>query len=213
MKHLKTQKQLNEEINAKQALKVGAFAGLMGLGIAGSMDTYKNAKKVDIEYVSGQEFKQYDLYVNSENFSLNISEDGIISSKFQKSSGSGKNRTTTTYVNVTIPKGTTEIWHDTKIFEFGNGVFVSSKEIKDGKKIKISDLTVKEDTKTYTIYSTPIFCSIDHIIVNKDHKEGDEFTIGGIPKTFIWDKISNNVYLFGFGFGGKFGGSGAGSEY
>lgn len=32
MKHLKTQKQLNEEINAKQALKVGAFAGLMGLG-------------------------------------------------------------------------------------------------------------------------------------------------------------------------------------
>ena len=213
MKHLKTHKQLNEEINAKKALKVGAFAGLMGLGIANSIDTYKNAKNVDIEYVSGQEFKQYDLYVNYENFSLNISEDGIISSKFEKSSGTGEKRRTTSYVNVTIPKGTTEIWYDTKIFEFGNGVFVSSNEIKGGKKIKISDLTVKKDTKTYTIYSTPIFSSIDHIIVNKDHKEGDEFTIGGIPKTFICDKISNNVYLFGFGFGGKFGGSGAGSEY
>lgn len=206
--------ELNEEISAKKALTVGAVAGLMGLGLYRGIDTYNNAKKSDTEVVSGRTFKQYQLTSNGEFFDINISDDFIICAEWSVSSGSGKHRTTKHYTSVTVAEGTKEIWVDTKFFDTGNRTFASLKELKNGKKIKLIDLDIVDDEPTFTLYKGGFLSDLDYIIVNKNHKLGEEFEIEGIWGSFICDEIKHNVYLFWSATGsGKFGGGGAGSSY
>jgi hypothetical protein len=205
---------LNEEISAKKALTVGAVAGLMGLGLYRGIDTYDNAKKSDTEVVSGRTFNQYQLTSNGEFFDINISDDFIICAEWSVSSGSGKHRTTEYYTSVTVAEGTKEIWVDTKFFDTGNSTFVSLKELKNGKKLKLIDLDIVDDEPTFTLYKGGFLSDLDYIIVNKNHKSGEEFEIEGTWGSFICDEIKHNVYLFWSATGsGKFGGGGAGSSY
>jgi|ERR1035437_320538 hypothetical protein len=211
MKHLKTY----EEMNFKQAL-IGAA---IGTGIGGVVYTtaknYDKANFSDTYVISGEKFKQYDLMAHGQSFNLNISEDGIISSEWQTSSGSGKNRTTITHNCITIPNiKMKEIWYETKFFK--SGVFVSSKSFQGGKKLIISDLSIKEETDTYIVYNGKFFSPFDHIIINKNHTKGEEFTISDDKiNKYVCDDIGHNLYLFAAGKlgGGNFGGSGSGSQY
>ena len=219
MKHLKTYESFeylsNEEINIKKALVGGALAGIVGAGLYHTSQIYNYAEQEDTEVISGQKFNQYDVYVNGETFALNISDDGIISAKWSEEHGSGKNRTTTYYNCVTIPNNTKEIWYNTKTFEASNDVFVSIKPISGGKKIILSELSIKEETDTYVIYNTGIFSSIDHIIMDKGHTKGEEFTIQNKMGNWVCDDIGYNVYIFAlknFG-GGSYGGAGSGGDY
>jgi hypothetical protein len=219
MKHLKSYESFdysaNEEINIKKALIGGAFAGIVGTGLYHTSQIYNYAEQEDTEVISGQKFNQYDVYVSGETFDLNISDDGVISAEWSEEHGSGKNRETRQFNCVTIPNETKEIWYDTKTFESGNGVFVSIKSISGGEKINISELSIKEETDTYVIYDTPMFSSIDYIIMDKGHTSGEEFTIQNKIGNWICDDIGHNVYIFAlknFG-GGKGGGGGSGGKY
>lgn len=216
MKHIQTyEKFTTEKFNLKKALVGGAIGGLIGTGLYHSSQIYKNAELVDTEIVAGQKFNQYSVIVNGETFELNISDDGVISSSWSESHGSGKNRTTETYNCVTVPKGTTEIWIDTKFFELNNSIFVSTKPLSGGQKIELSKLDIEEKTNTYTVYSGSFFSSIDYIIVDNGHTLGEEFVIQNKMGNWVCDKIGTHIYIFtlkDFG-GGKTGGAGSTSKY
>jgi hypothetical protein len=153
--------------------------------------------------------------VNDETFNLNFSEDGVISAEWGESSGSGKNRRTEYYKCVTLTNKTTEFWYDTKFFESGNGLFASISPIKGGEKIVLSELDIKEETDTYIIYNTGFSSSIDYIIVEKGHTDGEEFTIQDKIGNWVCDKLGSHIYIFcfkNFG-GGKGGGAGSGTKF
>jgi hypothetical protein len=206
--------QLTEEVNWKKLATGAAMVGAIGLGtiLSGPSDV---ASLEDTEVIAGKKFKQYSLSAAGESFDINESEDGIMSAEWETESGSGKDRTTTTHNCVTIPnKNITDIWYDTKMF---NGVFVSGKPFAGATHLKLSDLDISDETDTYIIYSGKMFSDIDDIVVNKNHIEGEEFTISDDPlnATYIVDEIEYNIYLFGVKTmgGGKTGGAGSGASY
>jgi hypothetical protein len=205
----------NEEIDFKKVLIGGALIGGMGLGAYRLNQINKYAQLTETEVISGMRFKQYDVYINNKIFYLNFSEDGVISAKWSKSKGSGKNRKTVYYKTITVPNKTKEVWFYTEAFEVKNELFASIKPINGGKKLILSELDIIEETDTYVIYGTHMFSPVDHIVMEKGHTSGDEFTVQDRIGNWVCDKIGNNVYLFAFkNFGGgKYGGAGSGTTY
>lgn len=214
MKNIKTYNQFNEEINLKQLVVGGAITAAAATGIYHEIETHDKAGLCDTEILSGKKFKQYDVSTDSHFFDLNVSEEGVISAHWTTTSGSGKNQKTTHHNCITVPKGTTEIYYDTKFFE--SGTFVSTKYFKGSSLLELKNLTKTEETDTYIIYRGKFFSSVDHVVVNKGHTKGEEWTMNDDKiNTYICDKLGNHIYLFGpkgLG-GGKFGGAGEGSDY
>lgn len=208
MKNIKNYEDFhNEELNLKKALLGGAIAGVVGSSLYHTSQINKFAELQETEIVGNQKFNQYDVYVNGETFNLNISEDQVISAEWQKKSG----KTSHTYRCVTLPEGTSEYWVDVEM-DAENGIFVSSKPIVGGKKIRLQDLDVYDETETYIIYNPGFLSSIDYIILDKGHKNGEEFKIEGKMGNWICDQIGSNIYIFSFkSFGGGSSG-GAGAE-
>lgn len=210
---------VNEEINVKKALIGTAAVGVVGLSAYNTYKNYDIARFDKVETISSNKFKKYDLLANGNSFDLIISEDFVISSHWTEEESDGEDEDGNTkyktvhYYNITIPnQKITEIYVDKK---FMGGLFASSKQFSGSTKIKLNDLHVVEDTQTYTIYGGGIFGVVDYIVVNKGHKEGEEFTMDddNLKTNYICDHIGADVYLIGFGPGGNFGGGGAGSEY
>ena len=200
----------NEEINLKKALIGGAMAGAIGYGVYHNTQINKFAKLEDTEVISGMKFNQYDVYVNDETFNLNISEDGFISAEWSVTNG----KHTHTYNCITIPDKTQKIWISSNM-DMTNGIFVSGKPISGGESISISDLDIYDQSKTYIIYKSPMFSSVDYIIMNKGHKEGDDFEIENKIGKYICDELDSKIYIFAiksFG-GGSMGGAGSGSDW
>lgn len=211
MKYIKTHEEFNEGFNLKKALIGGAIGASIGLSALHLSEIDGKAKKEDTEVMSGQKFDQFNVYVNSEEFDLNISEDGVITSEWTEEHGSGKNRTTHTYRGATVPKETTDIWVESKFAEMSGSVFVSAKPLQNGNHIRLSDLDIEEQTSTYTIYSGGMFSELNYIIVDNGHVDGEEFTIDGKIGNWACDKLGSHIYSFTFkNFGGGSGG-GAGS--
>lgn len=200
----------NEEINLKKALIGGAFAGLMGAGLYHTSQINKFAELEDTEVISNQKFNQYDVFVNGQTFDLNISEDGIISAEWSESSG----KTSHTYRCVTVPEGISELWIDVEM-DAENGIFVSSKPISGCKKISLTDLDVYDETDTYIVYNPGFLSSVDYIIVDKGHKEGEEFKIQNKMGNWICDQIGSKIYIFSLKDmgGGSSGGGGAEGDW
>lgn len=221
MKHIKYFNNLNpydrthknEGINFKKALVGTAIAGVVGAGIYNTAQISGKAKLSDTEVVSGIKFNQYLVYVMGETFNLNISDDGIITSYWSEQKGTGDDKTTVYYNSITITPDIKKIWYKTKM-DMENGLFASKNKIKDGTEIDIKNLKISEETSTYIIYETPFFSSVDHIIVNKGHKSGEEFSIEGKYGKWFCDNI-DNTYLFGVKSlgNGKFGGAGSFEEW
>lgn len=200
----------NEELNLKKALIGSAIAGVMGAGLYHTSQINKFAELEDTELVSNQKFNQYDVYVNGETFDLNISEDGVISAEWETRSGKSSH----TYRCVTLPEGTSEYWVDVEM-DAENGIFVSSKPINGGKKIRLQDLDIYDQTDTYIVYYPGFSSSIDYIILDKGHKEGEEFKIEGKMGNWICDQIGSNIYIFSLKDlgGGSSGGGGANGNW
>lgn len=216
MKNVKSYQEFtNEEIDFRKVLIGGAVVGGIGIGAYRLNQINKYAELAETEVISGIKFKQYEVYVNDETFELNFSEDGVISAKWGESKGSGKHRKTVYYNTITVPNKTKEVWFDTEFFEADNGLFASIKPISGGKKLTLSELDIIEETDTYVIYDTPMFSSVDHIVMEKGHTSGEEFTIQDRIGNWVCDKIGTHVYLFAFkNFGGgKCGGAGSGTKY
>ncbi len=214
MRNIKTYKQHNEEISFRNALVGGAIGAIGAAGIYGMIEDHDKANLHDTEVISSTPFKQYSLSADGEGFDLNISTDGIISASWDTREGSGKSSHTVTHNCVTIPDGVSEIWYDTKFFE--SGVFATGKKFSGSTNVKLSDLDIYEETKTYIIYEGKFLSSIDYIIVNKGHKDGEEFTVSddNINK-YICDDIGSDIYIFGVKSlgGGNFGGGGSGNKF
>lgn len=211
MKNIKNYEDFhNEELNLKKALLGGVIAGVVGSGLYHTSQINKFAELQETEIVGNQKFNQYDVYVNGETFNLNISEDEVISAEWQKKSG----KTSHTYRSVTLPEGTTDIWIETEL-DAQNGIFVSSKPLSGAKKMNLSELDVYDETDTYIIYNPGFLSSIDYIILDKGHKNGEEFKIEGKMGNWICDQIGSNIYIFSFKSfgGGSSGGGGAEGDW
>ena len=196
-----------EEINLKKALIGGAMAGAIGYGAYQTSQINKFAKIEDTEVISGVKFNQYDVYVNDKTFSLNISEDGIISAEWSEKDGKNDK----TYNCITIPDKTQKIWISSNM-DMGNGIFVSGKPIPGSESISISDLDIYEQSETYIIYSYSMFSSVDYIIMNKGHKKGEDFEIENKIGKYICDELDSKIYIFAFNRLGDGSMGGAGSE-
>ena len=215
MKYIKTHDEFNEGFNLKKGLMGAALGGLLGTGIYQSSQIMNKAQKADVEVVSGKKFDQYDVIVNNETFKLNISDDGVITSEWSEEEGSGKNRTTHVYRGATVPKGTTDIWIESKFAEMDGNVFVSTKPLQNGNHIKLSDLDLESGCSTYNIYSLGMFSELNYIIVDNGHVDGEEFTIDGRIGNWACDKLGSHIYSFtfkNFG-GGSGGGAGSGGKF
>lgn len=217
MKHIKKYDQFNEEIDIRRALVGGAIGVAAVAASAGVYDVVKNYDKAGLnkkEVVCGKNFKDYDLDAKGESFTLHMSDDGVICSEWETTSSDGKTTQTTSHNCITVPDDTKEIWYHSKFF---GGLFASTKPLSGGKHISLSDMTLKKETSTYTVYAGKFFSTINYVVVNKGHKKGEEFTISDdkIHATYVCDDIGWNVYIFGVKSlgGGQFGGSGAGSKY
>jgi len=200
----------NEEINLKKALIGGAMAGAIGYGVYQTSQINKFAKLEDTEVISGMKFNQYDVYVNDKTFNLNISEDGIISAEWSEED----EKNTNTYNCITIPNKTQKIWISSNM-DMDNGIFVSGKPIPGSESISISDLDIYDQSETYIIYESPMFSSVNYIIMNKEHKQGEDFEIENKMGKYICDELDSKIYIFTFkSFGdGSMGGAGSESDY
>jgi hypothetical protein len=155
-------------------------------------------------------FNQYDVYVNDKTFNLNISEDGIISAEWSEEDG----KNTNIYNCITIPNKTQKIWISSNM-DMDNGIFVSGKPIPGSESISISDLDIYDQSETYIIYESPMFSSVNYIIMNKEHKQGEDFEIENKMGKYICDELDSKIYIFTFkSFGdGSMGGAGSESDY
>jgi len=198
-----------------KAAKAAMIGGIGAMGIWGVEDNLKNYDKANIQNVKtigNEKFKQYSLYASGKSFRLNVGEDGIISAYWTTKSG----KSTIHHTCVTLPDNKIkQFWYDTRIFDAG--VYASYKKFEGSTLIKLEDLDLIKSTPTYDIYSGKFFSSIDHIIVNKGYKEGEEFKISDDKIGAYWTcgEIDYNVYIFGLKSLGKgdFEGGGAGSGF
>jgi hypothetical protein len=60
-----------------------------------------------------------------------------------------------------------------------------------------------------------MFSSVNYIIMNKEHKQGEDFEIENKMGKYICDKLDSKIYIFTFkSFGdGSMGGAGSESDY
>lgn len=212
MKHLKAFEPFNEEIDLKKGLLYGGIALAGAVGVNNYIQNYGKASVNDEEILGGEKFVEYSISVVYESFDLRVSEDGIYTAYWTTEEGSGKSKRTVSHTCITVPNGTKVVNYDTKFF---GGCYASIKDFSGSKNINLSDLSVYEETKTYTVLKGGFFSPFDYIIINKGHTDGEEFEMPGsqIAAYFCY-KISEKVYLFGTkGLGGKFGGGGSGGTY
>lgn len=213
----------NERIDLKTAIAVPVMAAGLAYGAYQyiSNNDVANLKKTEI--IGKETFKEYKLGAAGHLFGLTIDQNFMVSHHtFTESHGSGKHRhtTTTSVTNLIIPSETFAktkyIWYKSKLF---GGTYASPKPFPDSHLIKVSDLKLYKDEPTYTLYKLKgIFGgAFNYIIVNKDHKEGEEFVVSDnkITATYICDRINKYIYIIGvkeLG-GGKMGGAGAGGSF
>lgn len=214
MRNIKNYEKFNEEISSK-TLKRLATAGMITLGAASVYNTVKNngtgdfVKEIKLGDTS---FKEYDVVTNYTNFDMIISEDGAISSYHSYSETEGDDTETIDVYLLNLPKNTTHFYYSKGLFSLPKA---SLKEFPESKKVEIKDLTTYLTKDNYIVYNGGFLGIYDYIILTTgDIKDGEDFTIDNIA-THKSIRYNKDIYVFGVGKfkGGKFGGSGAGSDW
>jgi len=202
-----------EEYNEKLGWK-GALLGTgLALGGAIAADAIFNtgvADHIKSEVIADQQFKEYNLYAEGEDFTLILNGGFIVAEHSYEYEDDTKHLT-----NIIVPNGTKYIWFKTRFF---GSTYAASKPFPDSHLIKISDLNKREETEFYIIYSGNLLSDFDYVVVLKDTKnmKGKEYKLSdkniGIH---VCHKVNKDLYIFApKSIGeGEFGGSGASSEF